>query len=132
MLLLSVNLYVASLDRDARLRYQSRLEMLAAARIYFIVFGALTVAGGIIGYFKAGSVASLIAGSISGILLLIGGFVLPEHRATGLLIGLLVSLLLALQFLPKFFRTGKVMPAGVMALLAVLGIVIAVAAWLKP
>lgn len=105
--------------------------MLSAAKIYFIVFGVLTIAGGIVGYVKAGSVASIVAGSISGVLLLIGAFALPEHRMPGLLIGLIVSLLLAAQFIPKFFRTGKVMPAGLMALLSVTGIIAAIVAWLK-
>jgi uncharacterized membrane protein (UPF0136 family) len=105
--------------------------MLGAARIYFFIFGALTIAGGIVGYLKAGSVASIIAGSISGLLLLVAAFVLPQYRVPGLVLGLIVSLLLAAQFFPKFFRTGKVMPAGLMALLSLLGIIFAIAAWLK-
>jgi uncharacterized membrane protein (UPF0136 family) len=105
--------------------------MLGPARIYFIVFGVLTIAGGIVGYFKAGSVASIVAGSISGLLLLISAFMLPQYRMAGLVLGLVISLLLAAQFLPKFFRTGKVMPAGLMAVLSVLGIIFAIAAWLK-
>jgi len=39
--------------------------------------------------------------------------------------------LLAAQFVPKFIRTGKVMPAGLMSILSVIGIVVAVVAWLK-
>jgi uncharacterized membrane protein (UPF0136 family) len=113
------------------LHYQSRVEMLGAARIYFIVFGVLTIAGGVLGYVKAGSTASIIVGSISGILLLVAGFILSQHRAVGLIIALIVSLLLAAQFIPKYFRTAKVMPAGLMALLSVVGIIIAIAAWLK-
>jgi uncharacterized membrane protein (UPF0136 family) len=105
--------------------------MIGPARIYFIVFGVLTIAGGIVGYVKAGSVASIVAGSISGVLLLISAFMLPSYRVAGLIIALLVSLLLAAQFIPKFFRTGKVMPAGLMAVLSVLGIIAAIATWLK-
>ncbi len=105
--------------------------MLGAARIYFLVFGLLTIAGGAVGYFKAGSIVSIVAGAISGALLLIAGFLLPEHRALGLIIGFVVSLLLAVQFAPKFFRTGKAMPAGLMTLLSVLGLIAAVAAWLR-
>jgi uncharacterized membrane protein (UPF0136 family) len=118
------------LDSWTRLRYQGR-KMLGAARIYFVIFGVLTIAGGIVGYVKAGSVASIIAGSISGLLLVLAAFLLPEHPAAGLGIGLIVSLLLAGQFAPKFFSTGKVMPAGVMAVLSVIGVVIALAAWLR-
>ena len=36
-------------------------SQMEAAKIYFIIFGLLTIAGGIMGYVKAGSVASIIA-----------------------------------------------------------------------
>jgi uncharacterized membrane protein (UPF0136 family) len=80
---------------------------------------------------KAGSTPSIIAGSITGVLLLIAGFILPEHRLAGLLTALVVSLLLAGQFVPKFIRTGKAMPAGMMSILSVIGIIVAIVAWLK-
>lgn len=102
-----------------------------AAKIYFIVFGVLTVAGGVIGYVKAGSVASIIAGSITGILLLVAAFLLPEHRAIGLATAFIISLLLAAQFAPKFIRTGKVMPAGMMSILSVIGVIAAIVVWVK-
>jgi len=102
-----------------------------AAKIYFIVFGILTIAGGIVGYVKAGSVASIIAGSIAGVLLLVAAFLLPEHRAIGLATALIVSLLLAAQFVPKFLRTGRVMPAGMMSILTVIGIIAVIVAWVK-
>ena len=105
--------------------------MIGPAKVYFIVFGILTIAGGIVGYAKAGSVISIIAGSISGVLLLVAAFLLPEHQVAGLIVALVVSLLLAGQFVPKFFSTHKVMPAGLMSVLSVLGIVVALAAWLR-
>ena len=100
-------------------------------RLYFLIFGALTILGGVIGYVKAGSVPSIIAGAITGVLLLVAGALLAEHRAAGLATAFIVSLLLAAQFVPKFIRTGKVMPAGLMSILSVIGIVVAVVAWLK-
>jgi len=102
-----------------------------AAKIYFIVFGALTIVGGIVGYLKAGSVASIIAGSITGVLLLVAAFLLPEHRAIGLATALIMSILLAAQFVPKFLRTGRVMPAGMMSILSVIGIVAVIIVWVK-
>lgn len=102
-----------------------------AAKIYFIAFGVLTITGGIIGYVKAGSMASIIAGSITGILLLVAAFLLPQHRAIGLATAFIISLLLAAQFVPKFIRTGRVMPAGMMAILSVIGLVAAIVAWVK-
>jgi len=102
-----------------------------ATKIYFGVFGVLTIAGGVVGYVKAGSVASIIAGSITGVLLLIAAFLLPEHRAIGLATAFIVSLLLAAQFVPKFIRTGRVMPAGMMSVLSVIGVIAAIVAWVK-
>jgi uncharacterized membrane protein (UPF0136 family) len=102
-----------------------------AARIYFIVFGVLTIVGGIVGYLKAGSVASIIAGSITGVLLLVAAFLLPEHRTIGLATALIVSLLLAAQFVPKFLRTARVMPAGMMSILSAIGIIAVIVAWVK-
>jgi len=102
-----------------------------AARIYFIVFGALTIVGGMVCYLKAGSVASIIAGSITGVLLLVAAFLLPEHRTIGLATALIVSLLLAAQFVPKFLRTGRVMPAGMMSILSAIGIIAVIVAWVK-
>ena len=96
-----------------------------------MVFGVLTIAGGILGYVKAGSVASIIAGSITGVLLLVAAFLLPEHRAIGLATAFIISLLLAAQFAPKFIRTGRIMPAGMMSILSVIGVIAAIVAWVK-
>ena len=105
--------------------------MIGAAKIYFIVFGILTIAGGIVGYVKAGSVVSVIAGSIAGVLLLVAAWLLPDHQAAGLIVALVVSVLLAGQFVPKFLTSHKLMPAGMMSVLSVIGIVIAIVAWLR-
>ncbi|HEU0208234.1 MAG TPA: TMEM14 family protein [Candidatus Udaeobacter sp.] len=102
-----------------------------AAKIYFIVFGVLTIAGGIIGYVKAGSVPSIIAGSITGILLLVAAFVMPEHRVAGLATALIVSLLLAAYFVRKYLSTGAIMPAGMMSVLSIIGVIAAIIAWVK-
>jgi len=102
-----------------------------AAKIYFIIFGLLTIAGGIVGYVRAGSVASIIAGTITGVLLLVAVFLLPEHRVAGLTTALIVSVLLAAQFVPKFFRTGRAMPAGMMSVLSVIGIIAAIVVWVR-
>ena len=105
--------------------------MIGAAKIYFIIFGVLTIVGGTIGYVSKGSVPSIIAGSIAGVLLLLGGFLLPNYFVAGLAIDLVVSLLLAGQFVPKFIQTGKAMSAGMMSILSVIGIVVAVITWIK-
>ena len=100
-------------------------------KVYFIIFGALTIIGGIIGYGRSGSLPSISAGSITGVLLLIAGWLLPEHRVVGLATAFIVSLLLAAWSVRKFIETGKAMPAGMMSILSVIGIVVAVIAWIK-
>jgi uncharacterized membrane protein (UPF0136 family) len=121
----------APLDSVWQLAYECPRVLMEAAKIYFIVFGVLTIVGGIVGYVKAGSVASIIAGSITGVLLLVGAFLLPEHRAAGLATMLIISLLLAAQFIPKLLRTGRVMPAGIMSVLSAIGVIVVIVAWVK-
>ncbi|HET9857633.1 MAG TPA: TMEM14 family protein [Chthoniobacterales bacterium] len=102
-----------------------------ATKLYFLIFGALTIVGGIIGYVKAGSLPSIIAGAITGVLLLIAGALMSSHRLIGLATAFFISLLLAAQFVPKLIRTGKMMPAGLMSILSVIGLIVAIVAWLK-
>ena len=105
--------------------------MIGPAKIYFIVFGLLTIVGGIMGFVSKGSVPSIVAGGISGVLLLVGAFLLPNNVFAGLAIAGVVSVLLAGRFLPAFLKTSSFMPAGMMAILSVIGIVVAVLAWIK-
>ena len=93
--------------------------------------GLLTIAGGVIGYVKAGITISLISGTISGLLLLLAAFLLPGNLVAGLALGGIVSLLLTGYFLPKFFHTGTMMPAGMMSLLSILGMVFVIVAWVR-
>ncbi len=105
--------------------------MIGPAKIYFIVFGILTIVGGVIGYVKAGSTASIIAGAISGIALIVAAYLLPGNIAMGLILAGVVSVALAGKFIPDFMKTGKVMPAGLMAVLSVIGVIMAIVTWIK-
>ncbi len=105
--------------------------MLGPAKIYFIVFGLLTILGGIMGYVSKGSLPSIIAGSISGLALLAAAFFLPNNVVAGLVLAALVSVLLAGRFVPAFIKTGAIMPAGMMSVLSVIGAIMAIVAWMK-
>lgn len=98
------------------------------AQYYFVIFGLLTFVGGIIGFRKAASLASLLAGGISGAFLAFAGYCLrgqgPFYTA-GEVISLVVSLLLLGRFTPALVR-GKVLPAVYIVPLAAGGVVLAV------
>jgi uncharacterized membrane protein (UPF0136 family) len=102
-------------------------RMLDLVRMYLLVFALLTIAGGVLGFVKAKSRPSLIAGGLSGALLLVAGYLLgtPSARA-GLILGIVLCVALAGRFVPSFLKTKKAMPAGMMAALSVLGVVLTV------
>src|SRR4051812_22326413 len=106
-------------------------SMYEITRIYLFIFGALTIAGGVMGYVKAASKASLIAGSISGVLLLVAGWLIATKPQAGIILGLVISLALAGQILPKFLKTHALMPAGLMSVCGVLGVVLTVLCLVK-
>lgn len=98
------------------------------APYFYIVFGAVTLLGGIMGYVKARSVASLAAGGGSGVMLVVAGYLLlGSHGAAtiGVSLGLVVSLLLLGRFLPALLK-GKTMPAAIIVPLALVGTVLAI------
>jgi len=83
------------------------------------------------GYLKAKSTASLIAGGTSGVLLLVASFLLPEKFQAALMLGLIVSVLLAGKFVPDFIHKKAIVPGGLMAALSMAGIVVTLLAWYK-
>lgn len=105
--------------------------MIGPAKIYFILFGLLTIVGGVIGYASKGSMASIIAGSVSGILLLVGAYLLGNNTTAGLAVVGIVSILLAGRFIPAFLKSGDFMPAGMMSILSAIGIVMAILAFVR-
>ena len=103
--------------------------MLELTKYYYFIFGGLTILGGVMGFVKAGSRASLIAGGVSGALILVAAWLVMTGRVqNGLILGLVVSSLLELRFFPAFVKTKKFMPAGMMTGLSVIGSVVSVLA----
>ncbi|QDV58580.1 Transmembrane proteins 14C [Rosistilla oblonga] len=72
------------------------------------------------GYVKAQSKASLIAGSITGGLLLISAFLIAKGITAGAILGIIVSLLLIGQFGPSLRKKFKVMPNLLVVILGLL------------
>ncbi|MEW6730192.1 MAG: TMEM14 family protein [Acidobacteriota bacterium] len=85
-----------------------------------IIYGILVILGGLIGYLQASSKASLIAGGVSGAVLILSGWLMLDYLPTGTYLALLVAVALAILFGKRFAAKQAFMPAGLMLLLSVL------------
>ena len=85
------------------------------------VYGILLIVGGAMGYVKAKSVPSLVAGLVCGFLALLIGYRYTWHFAPHA--ALLLSLVLIFLMGRRYLRTRKPMPA---LLIVVLSIVVAI------
>ena len=93
--------------------------------VVLLVFGIVMILGGLMGH-RAGSKASLISGSLSGLVLLGAWFVSRDQLAVGLWIGVGVSALLSAVFGMRLAKTGKLMPAGGLLVVSVVALVLLV------
>ena len=96
------------------------------ARDFFIVFAIVMAFGGIMGFVKAKSVPSLVAGVASALLLVVGAVLLTRTATwvVAAVLELLVSLALLGRFLPSLLR-GKLNPAAYVVPLSIIGAVFA-------
>ncbi|KAF1383575.1 hypothetical protein PFLUV_G00133290 [Perca fluviatilis] len=78
-------------------------------------YAALVSAGGILGYVKAGSVASLAAGLLFGLLAAAGAY-LASQNSKNVWLSLGTSGTLAVVMGLRFLNSWKFMPAGLMTL----------------
>jgi uncharacterized membrane protein (UPF0136 family) len=92
--------------------------------LILFIYGVLVLLGGIMGYVQAQSVPSLIAGVVSGILLLGAGWALQNGQRWGFLLGVVVTVGLLLFFGGRFAQSRAIMPGGLMTILS-LGVLIA-------
>ena len=80
--------------------------------------GALTLVGGIAGYIRKGSKASLGAGVLCGGVLLASGVMISgDSQYSGHSVAAATSGLMTLGMGQRFFKTGKFMPAGLVSVL---------------
>ncbi|MEB3177546.1 MAG: TMEM14 family protein [Nostocaceae cyanobacterium] len=87
-----------------------------------LAYGILAIVGGIMGYAQAGSKASLFSGSISGLLLLVGGVMQLQGQAWGLTLAAIVTAALVIVFAIRLAKTRKFMPAGLMIIVGLLSL----------
>src|SRR5215831_14112257 len=96
------------------------------------IYALLLGVGGLIGYFKAGSRPSLIAGVLSSVAAFIALGLSISNSRWGVPLGLLLSIGLFVLFAYRYAaKTGKFMPSGLLAVLSlvVLAVMLLVMDW---
>ncbi len=88
--------------------------------VSIIIFALLVFVGGIIGYIKGKSKASLIAGIVSTIILVWCAKTTHHHANTGIMRTFMLIAILEGIFVVRLIKTKKFMPAGLMLVLCVL------------
>lgn len=95
-------------------------------------YAVLMATGGVIGYVKVHSKASLISGVGFGLLLLASGYGVWEGSRDSLGASAVIAALLVILFAIRVVKTRKLVPAGVLAVLSVLTLVIFLAKLMSP
>ncbi|GBO53220.1 hypothetical protein APA_1127 [Pseudanabaena sp. lw0831] len=89
---------------------------LSPSTIALLVYGVIAIVGGIIGFAKSQSKASIISGSISGVGLIVSGLAAVQNQEWGKISGMAISAMLVIVFIVRLLKTKKFMPAGLMIL----------------
>jgi uncharacterized membrane protein (UPF0136 family) len=99
------------------------------------IYAVLLAVGALVGYFKAGSRASLIAGSLSSVAAFVALGLSIGNSLWGVPLGLLLSISLFVLFGYRYaVKTRKFMPSGFLAVISliVLGVMFLVIDWSRP
>jgi uncharacterized membrane protein (UPF0136 family) len=91
--------------------------MKSIATYIVLVYGLLVIVGGVIGFLKAKSNASLIAGVVSGILVLVSGFIMLSGMLLGTYLALGITFVLMGVFGMRLAKTKAFMPSGMLFIL---------------
>lgn len=86
-----------------------------------LLYAIMVAAGGLVGYLKAGSTASLLAGVVSGLLL--GGAAVAMMRGLfqpGWWVSLIVTILLLARFGMAATKGFKMMPGGMVIIMSII------------
>lgn len=81
-------------------------------------FSLLVFSGGVMGYIKAGSVASIVMSTLFALGYVMALLAARYNEKSGFIISLCLSVVLLLFFSYRFMATGSWVPAGMMALLS--------------
>jgi uncharacterized membrane protein (UPF0136 family) len=96
------------------------------AAVVTILYGLISLTGGIMGYVKAHSVPSLVAGGIAGVLLILCGVGIAYYPVPSLVAAKVLAALLAIRFAIAWVRKKEAMSRTmyITSLVMILGAVI--------
>jgi uncharacterized membrane protein (UPF0136 family) len=87
-------------------------------------YGILAIIGGIVGYRNAGSQVSLTSGTISGLLLIFSAVIQLLGQNWGAILAIIITFALVIFFTLRLAKTRKFMPAGLMAILGMVALIV--------
>jgi uncharacterized membrane protein (UPF0136 family) len=91
--------------------------------IEVLVYGAIMILGGIAGYVKVGSKASLLSGVGMGLALLACGYGVWRGSEHSLVVAEVIALLLVVLFAVRYAKSRRFMPAGMLAILSLVAVI---------
>lgn len=98
---------------------------MSAIGILYVIYAIVLLAGGVMGFLKASSLPSLIAGIVAAALMFVAFGMLGQGH-TGLILGAVVSAVMDAFFMLRYVKTKKAMPAIPISVLSVLVLVFSI------
>ncbi len=98
----------------------SHLSHSSKASLMLFIYAFIVMLGGIIGFIKAHSGASLMMGLLFGTLLMVSAFAVYKRKVVGIWISLALVLILDAFFTYRFMQTLRFLPSGLFSLLSLI------------
>jgi len=98
-----------------------RMNFIDISRYYTLFMAVLVAAGGVMGFVKAKSKASLISGVVSGLILAVMFALSASHVKEATIGAFITYTLLDTVFAIRLKKTKKFMPAGLILIFCILG-----------
>ncbi len=106
------------------------VSMIHHTSLYFVIFGAISLLLGMVAYFRKRSIPSLVIGGFFGLALTASGLMIEKQISRagtgmgGVIFGLVLCVLLAGRFIPVFIKKRELYPAGILATLSLVGLIL--------
>jgi uncharacterized membrane protein (UPF0136 family) len=108
-------------------------DCMRTVALYEMLFGILTMAGGVIGYVSAESWISLVTGLVAGMVMVGAALKMQKGSRSGLYVELVMALALGIwSGIHYFSPEGKLMPFGLIMILSIISLLLLVLLLVQP